>query len=89
MNTATKKRVPNDSIKSTEAKYQKAVNGPSRDIFAGDLVVFKGYRDRAKIQAWLQNVTEFTRSHNQSVKIMDVLSTVKQKHIKTVTGTIG
>ncbi|VDO95407.1 unnamed protein product [Schistosoma margrebowiei] len=77
------------TIKSPEAKYQKAINGPNRDIFAGDLVVSKGYRDRARIQAWLQNGTEFARSRNQSVRIMDVFSTVKQKHIKTVTGTIG
>ncbi|VDO57733.1 unnamed protein product [Schistosoma margrebowiei] len=90
MNTATEKRVPNDSINPPpEAKYQKALNRPSRDIFAGDLVVSKGYRDRARIQAWLQNVTEFARSHKQSVRIMDVFSTVKEKHIKTVTGTLG
>ncbi|VDO67090.1 unnamed protein product [Schistosoma margrebowiei] len=77
-----------------EAKYQKAISGPSRGLFAGDLVASKGYRDRARIQAWLQKVTEFARSYNQSVRIkmednIAVISTVKQKHIKTSTGTIG
>ncbi|VDP17720.1 unnamed protein product [Schistosoma margrebowiei] len=89
MNTTTKERVLVYSQNPSEDKYQKAFNGPNRDISAVDLVVSKGYQDRAKIQAWVQNVTESMRVHNQSVKVMDAFSTVKQKHIRTVTGTIG
>ncbi|VDP75455.1 unnamed protein product [Schistosoma curassoni] len=48
MNTASKKHVPKYPLNPTEAKYQKTVNGPSRDIFAGDLVVSNKYQDRAR-----------------------------------------
>ncbi|VDP80086.1 unnamed protein product [Schistosoma curassoni] len=75
MNTTTKGYPENPP----EAKYQKAVNGPSRDIFAGDLVVPKEYRDRARIQAWLLSVTGFARGHNQSKYNGCFLSTVEQK----------
>ncbi|VDP36125.1 unnamed protein product [Schistosoma curassoni] len=69
MNTTTKERVPGYPLNPPEAKYQEAVNGPSRDIFAGDLVVSKGYRDRARIQAWLPSVIGFVRGPNRSVRI--------------------
>ncbi|VDP53787.1 unnamed protein product [Schistosoma mattheei] len=67
MNTNTKKHVLGYIQNPPEAKYQKAINGPIRDIFAGDLAVSKEYRDRAGLQAWLQSVTEFVQSHNRSV----------------------
>ncbi|VDP75415.1 unnamed protein product [Schistosoma curassoni] len=66
MNTTTKERVPGYPQNPSEAKYQKAANGPSRDIFAGDLVVSKEYRDRPRIQAWSLSVTGLARGHNRS-----------------------
>ncbi|VDP47324.1 unnamed protein product [Schistosoma curassoni] len=86
MNTTTEKHVPKYPQNPPEVKYQKAVNGPSRDIFAGDLVTSKEYRDRARIQSWLQsnmveNTEDLKRSLTDSVNDLGYILSDRLRHV--------